>query len=227
MRITRLIVTAVIIILLAKSAMHAGTISEDVTYWFKTANGTSTIMNPSSDWLKLNTASLLVKVQQTVYDQIQSQAMLNGNSPNEGANHPGYLYAYSVTNLNVGDWTSLTDRGITNFHVDWGTSYYATVYHAQTPNGWVVDTSVTGGPSWKWTPVDRGLMPGGTVGGFWAVSNVGVDGECTASIIQAGPNGQIGWNGKTTGPCPEPGAIVSLLAGFGGLGVMVRLRRRK
>ena len=226
MRNARLIVITVILILLATTASYAGTISEDVTYWFKTTNGTDSIMNPSTDWLRLNDANLLVKVQQTVSDQATTLASLNRLSPDEGTNHPGYLYAYSVTNLGVGDPANLADMGITSFHVDWRTSYYATVSH-QTPSGWVVDSSVPGGPTWKWTPVDPGLLPNETAGGFWAVSNVGVDGECTSKIIHLAGLGSTDIYGRTTGPCPEPGSIVSLFAGIAGLGLTVKLRRKK
>lgn len=232
MKNIRLFVAALTLILLATSASYAGTISEDVYYWFRTVDGGSDSQrNPTDEWLKLNVSNLLVKVQQTVYDQESTLAILNRNNAGEGTQNSGFLYAYALTNLNVGDPADFADMGITSFHVDWATPYYATVSSRQTPVGWVVDTTsnaASSGPTWKWTPVDPGLLPGETVGGFWAVSNVGVDGECNAGIIHGGPFGPSGWSGKTTGPmAPEPGAFVSLFAGLAGLGLTVRLRKRK
>ncbi len=221
-----LLIAALALVLLTGVASFAGVISEDVTYWFKVGDSVDTMMNPSTEWLQQNTANLLVKIQQTVYDQATTMAMLNRNNPDEGTNHPGFLYAYSVTNLNVGDLTDLADRGITSFRVEWPTPYYATVSR-QTPFGWEVDTSVSSGPSWKWTPVDPGLLPGDTVGGFWAVSNVGEDGVCNSAVVHLAGLGARDIYGRTTGPCPEPGAYMSLLAGMGGFGLMVRMRRKK
>lgn len=233
MRKTRLIVLAVIMLVLLRSATHAATLSEDVTYWFKTANGSDSIMNPTTDWLKHNDANLLVKVQQSVMDMQDTMDALNRLSPGLGTAHPGYLYSYSVTNLGIGDLKNLADMGITSFHAEWNSPYYATVSH-QTPTGWAVDTTSpesASGPIWKWTPVDpgvAGILKNETVGGFWAVSNVGIDGQIKASILHGGPNGITSWGGTTTGPfVPEPSAYLSLIAGLSGLGMMAKLRRRK
>lgn len=233
------IILAVVAMLVASaSRSHALIISEDVTYWFKTANESGSVINPTSEWLKQNSAHLLIKVQQTVFDQEETMARLNRNdpsNPNEGTNNPGFLYAYSVTNLSVGNLFDLADKGITSFHVDWAMpSKHVTVSKNLALLEWSIDDTspeAVAGPTWKWTPVDPGarptLLPGDTLGGFWAVSNVGEDGICQASVLHIAALGSARIAGTTTGPCPEPGAYVSLLAGMGGFGLMARMRKKR
>ena len=150
MRNIRLIVIAVVLVLLATSQSFAGMLHEDCTYWFNSGNGIATMTNPTTDWLTQNAASLLVKVQESVYDQATSAAMFS----REGlGSHPGYLYAYSVTNLNLGDLNDPNMMGITSFHVSWGTASYATVSH-QTPGG--MEQSIPTPPA---GPVGNGRAP--------------------------------------------------------------------
>lgn len=229
MRNTRRFITAIILVLFAASASHALVLSEDNTYWYRNdSGGISTILNPDSKWLNdmVPTDRILVKVEQTVYDMQESAEMLEGNG--DGV-HPGFLYVYGVTNIGMGVRNDPADRGITEFSVHWGSNpLYMSTDQAQVKSAWVVDDTASV-PTWKWTDdLGQGIVKGSGVVGFWAVSNVGVDGVIRASIVQAGPGGPTSWYGTTTGPfVPEPGAYVSLLTGIGGLGLMVRMRGRK
>lgn len=222
MRVLRQIAVVVALVLLVASASCAGLIHEDVTYWYNGAKGPDSIQNPNTAWLEANMSALVIKIQQSVYDQASSAAMLAANGDPAQS---GYLFAYSVTNLSLGDPAG---PGITRVQVDWASQYlvYATVSHGQTLSGWEVDTGAGSAPAWKWTSTGPGITPGQTVGGFWAISNVGVDGECNSRVLLGGLGEPQGFAGKTTGPCPEPATFVSLFAGITGLGLMRRLRRK-
>lgn len=216
---------AAIVLLVATSVSFAGVIHEDFAYWYTDSGQTQTIFNPSTDWLNQNVGKLLIKVQQTVYDEASTTALLQENGD---GTRSGFLYAYSVTNLYVGTPGDTSDKGITRFNVNWTPApLYVTTDKQQTLPNWVVDTSVTQ-PAWKWTSaISPGIKPGRTVGGFWAVSNVGVDGVVNAGALHVGPNGEETFNGKTTGPMvPDAPTFLSLATGLMGLGLTRRLRRK-
>lgn len=228
MRNARLIVITVILILLATTASQALILHEDNTYWYKDGNNVATILNPDQTWLNtmVPTDRLLVKIEETVYDRPESLEILQGN---RDVNAPtGFLYAYSISNLGIGVANNPADKGITQFSVSWAVQpTYVTTNKDQMRPEWVVDDTSVTKPAWKWTStVDRGITKGMTLGGFWAISNISEDGECRAEVY-SDPFGGAPWMGKTTGPCPEPGSIVSLFAGIAGLGLTVKLRRKK
>lgn len=213
-------------LLVAFVPAHAVTLHEDVSYWYEDGDDILTIRNPAPDWLAGNmpTGRVLVRVQQTVYDPVSTFSILKRNG--DGESHPGYLYSYSVTNLNVGDPDDLTDMGITKFAVNWGiTPAYVTIArHASL--GWAVDDDSPAKPAWKWTGTGEGILPGNTVGGFWAVANVGTDRWVNASVIHAVGIDLRTLPGETSGPTPEAPTFLSLAAGIVGLGVVRRTRRR-
>ena len=223
MRSLYLIGLAVVVLLTMASASYASVIHEDIAYWYQDGSSILTLFNPSTDWLNQNTGRLLVKVQQTVYDEAQSRTILyrNGNGLVNG-----FLYAYSVTNLNVGDAMDLADMGITKFAIDWAVAPTFVTTSKQTLPGWVVDSPAQ--PSWKWTStVDPGILPGDTVGGLWAVSNIGVDGVTNAHATHVGPLDPHYLTGKTTGPqlVPDAPSFASLAAGLIGFGAWRRRRK--
>jgi len=215
---------AIAAIAMTISPARALTLHEDVAYWYTDGEQILTIFDPSTDWLAENipTGRVLVKVQQTVYDPISTLSILKRNG--DGENHPGFLYAYSVTNLNVGDPDDLSDMGITEFVVSWdpAPAYVTVARHA--PLGWLVDTPAPQ-PAWKWTSATApGILPGHTVGGFWAVGHTGFDREVDAQVLHIGGIQSHTVTGKTTGPIPETPTILALATGLAGLGVLRRSR---
>jgi len=217
----------VVVLVIAFAPVHAVTLHEDVAYWYTEGDQILTIFNPSTDWLAENipTGRVLVKVQQTVYDPVSTLSILKRNG--DGTNHPGYLFSYTVTNLNVGNPDDLSDIGITKFAVDWDMDpLYATVArHA--PLGWVVDTEAGPSPAWKWTGAGPGLLPGNSVGGFWAVADTGVERVTIANGLHVVGPQQFVISGDTTGPAPEAPTVLSLATGVVGLSVVRRFRRRR
>lgn len=222
-----LIGLAVVVLLAMACASYASLLHEDVAYWYRDGDQILTQFDPTAQWLEswIPTGHVLLKVQQTVYDDVSTLSILKRNG--NGTNHPGYLYAYSITNLNLGNPDDLADMGITNFAVNWDTApTFVTVSRATLP-GWAADTSVATGPAWKWTgAVDPGVMPGETVGGFWAVSNVSVDGQVNAGAVHVGGLGAETLNGRTSGPIPDAPTWLALVSGLAGLGLTRRLRRK-
>lgn len=217
---------AIVALLILASISNAAILSEDVAYWYVNGSNLDTKFNPTSDWLDQMTAAgaLRVKVQQTVFDAVQTQSMLQRNG--DGV-HTGYLYAYTVSSLNVGNADDPADWGITRFSADWAPAPLYVTTSRQTLPDWVVDTSTTK-PAWKWTSATNpGIMPGESVGGFWAVSNISVDGRVSANVVHIGPFGPGTLTGETTGPViPDAPTFVSLAAGLMGLGLTRRLRRK-
>ncbi len=214
---------AVCTLLLMCTAVNAAIVSEDIAYWYWINPGSEVgyIFNPTQQQLESILPDLVLKVQQTVYDPVQSAQILarDGHPVQDG----GYLYAYSVTNLN---WT----EGLTGFRVNWQVQpLYVATSNRVTPSWWSVNNNASY-PEWLCSPTDvAGIAPGESVGGFWAVAATGADGECDASAasITIGDGPQL-WltGGKTTGPLlPDPAPIVTLAAGLAGMG-LTRLRRR-
>lgn len=212
----------------------AAVISEDVAFWYQIGSGpVLTQFNPSTDWLGENANSLLVKVQQTVYDQTSTALILTANGDDPNTFQGGFLYAYSVTNI---DWRQAVEsNGIQAFGVNWGPSVplLVTTDQRQLSPYWLPEYDPPGseapmvGPAWLWRPSQpiSGLLPGETVGGFWAVAQTGedgiLDGVMATGEIDVEPI--LLW-GKTTGPVPEPSGIIALACGLGGIGVIWRRR---
>lgn len=223
MRKTGLYIAPFVAALMAFGAVaQAAVISEDVSYWYWLQDQSiATVFNPDSVWLQANLGYLIIKVQQTVYDLEQSAQILERDGQTPPA--AGYLYAYSVTNLN---W----DDGLTGFKVDWGVeSLFTTVSKRVTPSGWNVNL-LSSTPDWYYSPTsDYGIAPGETVGGFWALASTGEDRVVSASAasITAGGIEVPYWiAGQTTGPVPDPAPITTMLMGLSGLGLTRLLRRR-
>lgn len=218
---------AVAALFMTASVSHAAILSEDIAYWYINGTNLDTSFNPSAEWLSQMKDTLVVKVQQTVYDQAQTLSLLNRNHSGDGTSHPGFLYAYTVSNLNLGDSNDMADMGITNFAAAWTPTPLFVTTSAQTPILWQVDTSSSTKPAWKWTSATiPGILPGESVGGFWAVSNISVDGHINANAVHVGPLGRETLTGKTTGPLPDAPSILSLATGLLGLG-LTRKRRGK
>lgn len=234
-RKTALAFFAAALLLSAVAGAQAGAISEDVAYWFWQENQTvGTIFNPDSAWLSANLSRVILKVQQTVYD-IESTALIlaaNGDEPPAG----GYLYAYSVTN--IGWFESFASGGLTAFAVDWGFQpLMVTVDRKQQPTGaWTPSYMFlnysppdVSGPGWTANIAGggSGILPGSTVGGFWAVAPTGQD----RVVMAAGATGdfltQEGWRlvGHTTGPVPEPVGLLTLSMGAAALALRKKLAR--
>jgi len=202
------------------SIASAGVLNEDVSYWWNNNGTVQTSVDPDSAWLNQQTiaGTLLVKVQETVYDQASTQVLLARNDP--AASFPGgYLYAYSLTNLGVGDASNPVDNGITQFSVNWQVAPEFVTISRQTLQGW----TVTSTPAWTWVDENpTGLLPGDTAGGLWAISKISVDGVATASVFYDASGGQT-ISGQTTGPVPglqstpEPSGLLALVSGFVGL----------
>ena len=213
---------------MALTGAYAGVLSEDVAYWYLELGAPSTVFNPGTEWLDewIPTGDVLLKVQQTVYDEEYCNGLLDRNWPGEGdVDYEGYLYAYSVTNINWGD--PATSNGVVRFMVDWMvTPQLVTTSRVQTPDGWAVDGSIDD-PTWIWTDANEpGLLPGQTVGGFWAVGPVGPDTIVDGwAELENPPSPEMIW-GKTTGPVAEPMSLAVLLGGTAALGLR-RIRLRK
>lgn len=212
-------------LLIASIPACAGLLHEDVAYWYCDADRLLTVFNPSADWLAENipTGRVLVKVQQTVYDPVSALSILARNG--DGTDHVGCLYSYTVTNLNVGDLDDPADMGITDFAVSWAVppDYITVGRHA--PVGWVVDAESASQPAWKWTGPMPGLLPGSTVGGFWAVTSIATERVADATVVHAAERNPEILCGKTTGPVPEAPAVLALATGIVGVSVVTRMRR--
>jgi hypothetical protein len=258
MRLRGMHLALLVLTLLASvlTAAQADVIARDVAYWYwREPDILDTWFNPDSQWLREHRSKLVIKVQQTVYDERQTAAILGANAPkpslraralrsslkadvSESTQLPeipkGFLFSYAVTNLN---WRQ--PMGMTAFAVDWGSVpvLLCTTSRTQTPLSWTAKVASTAagdpvnGPAWLWRPANParpGLRIGSTVGGFWAVSPTGTDGVVNAWTGSAG-TGAVGltWilSGKTTGPIPEPTTAATLVVAVAALGVF-RPRRR-
>lgn len=212
-----LVVLVLTLLIGALTAAQARVIARDVAYWYWKEPGVlDTWFNPDSQWMKLHRRALVIKVQQTVYDEQQTEAILRANLPKPTVQArtlraksfkakplktnslastqlpvipKGFLFSYAVTNLN---WRQA--MGMTGFAVDWGTVpvLLCTTSRTQTPLSWtatVASGDPVNGPAWLWKPANPtkpGLRIGSTVGGFWAVSPTGTDGVVNAWTGSAG-----------------------------------------
>ena len=214
-------------LILCATALAADILSEEEAYWYVGEYGIETMFNPDGDWLAQMAAAgtLRLRVQQTVYDLAQSAAMLQRNG--DGL-HTGYLYVYSVSNLRVGDSLDLEDWGITQFSANLSIAPDLITTSRQTLTDWIVDYDSGNPPAWKWVSTDwPGLLPGETVGGLWALSSIGVTTSANAGVVYAGVDDPQTLTGIVRGPyVPNAPAILSLLTGLTGLGVIRRFRRQ-
>lgn len=209
------------------SALHAGIISVETAYWYLGEQGLATKINPDSDWLVQMAAegTLRVRVHQTVYDPAESSAMLLRNGDGQ---RTGYLYVYAVSNLNTGDSTDLSDWGITNFSANWSVAPIYVTTSRQTMPDWIVDQSANA-PAWKWQNTQfPGILPGETVGGLWALTNVATTAETDASATHRVVSDEETLTGTVRGPyiVPDAPSVLALASGFIGLGLTRRFRRR-
>ena len=210
------------------SALHAGIISEETAYWYLGEQGLATKFNPDADWLvqKAAEGALRIRVHQTVYDLAESSAMLLRNG--DGPSWTGYLYVYAVSNLNTGDIADLSDWGITNFSANWSVAPIYVTTSRQTLPDWIVDQSANA-PAWKWQNMQLpGILPGETVGGLWALTNVATSADTDASAVHKVVTDEETLTGTVRGPyiVPDAPSVLALTSGFIGLGVTRRFRRR-
>lgn len=215
-----------IVIVLSTSVLQASILSEEEAYWYIGTTGIETKFNPDGDWLSAMAAAgtLRVRVQQTVYDQAQSAAMLLRNGD---GNRTGYLYVYSISNLRVGDPLDAEDWGITQFSANWAVAPDYITTSRQTLPDWKVDTSGNP-PAWKWISTEwPGLLPGETVGGLWALSSIARTTDANAEAVYAGSGDPETLTGIVRGPyVPNAPTVLSLVTGIMGLGLTRRLRRK-
>ena len=228
LRSTAAAVLAAALLVGALACANAGAISEDVAYWYWLEDQSiGTIFNPDSGWLSANLSRVVLKVQQTVYD-IESTALIltaNGDQPPA----EGFLYAYSVTN--IGWFDSFAGGGLTAF------AMLVTVDHKQQPAGAWTPGHVflnysppdVNGPGWLANVAGggSGILPGSTVGGFWAVAPTGEDRVVGAAGATGDYLTQEAWQliGQTTGPVPEPVGLLTLAMGAGALAIRRKIAR--
>jgi hypothetical protein len=216
MRTGRLLVA--VALLASVAAAGAGVISEDVTYWLD--DGTS-VWDPPGSALEQLAGRLVLKVQQTVYDNTWTRQIT-------GIETDGFLYSYSVTNL---AYVPSELHGLNMFEVAWPSKpLYVAISpqnHAalRDPNsglwiktGWVPSISGTS-PRYHWQQADTGgpavipgLLPGSTAT-FWAVSAISADTHVIASAsgVPDPPQGYPFLTGETSGPMiPEPTPALAL-----------------
>ncbi len=218
----KIIFLLVAMLIWASLPTFANVISEDVTYWYKTDpnNMLQWIVNPTTEQLEPLLPYLLIKVQQTVYDQTQSAEILGAQ--NIQCPRGGYLYAYSVTNLNYAP-------GINRFAVSWGVAPLLVTTSRATPGYWLVDNNSLV-PEWYSIPCNiPGIYKGETVGGFWAVANTGVDERVLAIVGSACISGNVEClYGETSGPTvPEPTSILALIAGTSILRMRIKRQTKR
>jgi hypothetical protein len=222
----RIVGLVAIAIVLSTSVLQASILSEEEAYWYVGESGLETKFNPDGNWLSEMAAAgaLRVRVQQTIYDQAQSAAMLLRNGDGE---HTGYLYVYSISNLRVGNPLDNEDWGITQFSANWAVAPDYITTSRQTLPDWIVDTSGNP-PSWKWISTEwPGLLPGETVGGLWALSSIAKTTDAGAEAVYAGSTDPEVLTGIVRGPyVPNAPTVLSLITGFMGLGLTRRLRRK-
>jgi hypothetical protein len=204
--------------------------SEDVIYWYHDAEMQRVSWTMNWNVIQGNDVPL-VKVQQTVYNQEYTALLKEWQMIPTDVN--GYLYAYSVSNLNVlervpdpGKPGTFISSGIKEFHVNWAVSAVKVTTSPETPATWNA-SSLLSSPTWTYQGSGSGMLPGETVGGFWAFASTGNDG-LTPAVIKAGANSSIEIQGMTTGPIvPEPGGIAVLLSGMAGMfGYVIKTRRK-
>lgn len=231
-------IVCLVLLVLSSACASASTIdwvnyviSEDVMYWYHDAETQK--VSWTMNWSEIQGNDVpLVKVQQTVYNQEYTALLKEWHTiPVE---LDGYLYAYSVSNLNVleripdpGKPGMFINSGIKEFHVNWALPAITVTTSVETPDTWDPFYLSTG-PTWMYRGNGPGMLPGETIGGFWAFADTGNDG-LTPARIKAGTNGSIEFWGMTTGPAvlPEPGGVAVLLSGMAGmLGYVVKTRRK-
>ncbi|MEN6372438.1 MAG: hypothetical protein ABFD64_10550 [Armatimonadota bacterium] len=205
----------------------SGILSEDVSFWL---NDGAVWFNPSSSVLNANTDKLVLKVQQTVYNNELTRQIT-------GLNTTGYLYSYLITNL---DYKPVENEGLKMFGVGWDVAPLDVMVSRQNikaikdtsgayiSSGWVAAVDGTN-PVIYWQNAadsnDPGLMPAESVN-MWAISATGND--CVVSAVAAGtpsPDSQYQYlRGQTTGPeTPEPGALLALSSALvGTVGLVLR-----
>lgn len=217
------ILIAVVIVLAAMPVQAAGVLSDYICYWVRTGDGSiDTIVNPDTadwTWLRQNWSSVILRVQQTVYDP-ESTATLLATS-DLTAPEGSFLFSYSVSS--IGWFDSISTGGLKSFAVDWGFMPVMTAKSKwHTPANWTASSSESG-PVWTWVPPVEdpdapGLLPGSSVGGFWALANTG-DTCVTDCSVTSGeePGGELVLFGKSIAPVPEPAGVLALVVGFVGL----------
>lgn len=215
------------ILLLGASVSQAGLLHQNIAYWYRQDGELRTEFNPTKEWLDniIPTGQAIMSVQQIIYDEVSTSSILRRNG--NGTSHMGFLYAYSITNLNAGEIDGVDDTGIKTFAANWACSPVFVTVSRQNVANWVVDTTVPSTPAWKWIGSgDSGISPGETVGGFWAISNVSTTCESGASAVCVSKTGQEILVGRTLGPvsAPDPASFATLATGLVGLAFMRRLR---
>lgn len=223
------VIVLVALVFAVVPAQAAGVLSDHICYWVRMGDGSvETVINPDTadwTWLRQNWSSVLLRVQQTVYDSESTSVLLAKSDYT--APEDSCLFSYSVSN--IGWFDSIDNGGMKSFAVEWDFMPVMVLTSAwQTPAGWTASSSETG-PVWTWTPPvgeqdAPGLLPGSSVGGFWALASTGetcvVD--CCASTSEG--NGEIVILGKTIAPVPEPAGVFALAVGLVGLIMRRRIK---
>ncbi|MEN6520379.1 MAG: PEP-CTERM sorting domain-containing protein [Armatimonadota bacterium] len=211
-------------------ATGSGITSEDVSFWL---NDGAVWFNPSTSVLNENKDKLVLKVQQTVYNNEWTRKVT-------GLNTAGFLYSYLITNLS---YEPNEGEGLKMFGVAWPSTPLNVMVSRQNvkaikdtngeyiSSGWVAAVDGTN-PVIYWQDADDGnnlgLMPAESVC-LWAVSDTGND--CVVSAVAAGtasPDSQYSYlRGQTTGPnVPEPGSLLALSSALvGAVGLVLRRKQ--
>ncbi|MBI2844252.1 MAG: PEP-CTERM sorting domain-containing protein [Armatimonadetes bacterium] len=211
----RYLLVALLLAVLVCPTVRAAVTSEDVTYWLA---GGAVWWNPSAESLEQNADKLILKVQQTVYDNEWTRQITGLTDTT------GYLYSYTITNLG---YLGPEGQGVKLFEVEWPVNPLYVGVSPQTISGWT-GSSVEGNPVLKWDSTGPGLERASSVT-LWAISPIAEDSYVTAraaGVPDPGTSYPFLY-GQTSGPIiPEPSALAGLFMAFGASAYLVRLRRR-
>ncbi|GMV27380.1 MAG: hypothetical protein AMXMBFR58_34110 [Phycisphaerae bacterium] len=225
----------------AVSAASGSVIYEDVIYWLPNGQSVVNPTNPPTDaW---------IKVQETVYDDVQGRAILTtqlglGLVTGPGVpNAPLNLYAYSITNMNYnnGPFTG-GGAGVSGFNIVDGWVIPLGIWAPIAANSaWEPAAGNSSPTDYEWD-IDANLnglngdgigillgqtfdsfylaVPDGTMHGFL---NAWAHSWSGGGALEQPASIQIDTvYGLVSGPIPSPGAAA--LLGLGGLGVIRRRR---
>lgn len=226
-----ILLSVMVLLIIGSGAFSQGTtsgvLSEDVSFWLTDG---AVWFNPPTSKLNENAGKLVIKVQQTVYNNEWTRQIT-------GLDTTGFLYSYLITNI---AYMPVEGNGLKMFEVTWPVTPLDVMVSRQSikavkdtsgnyiSSGWVATINGTN-PRIYWQDVDggddRGLMPAESVG-LWAISSISKDGEVRADAAGTSfPESQYPFfTGRTTGPdVPEPGSLLALGSALvGAAGLIIR-----